>query len=307
MKNLSKWLIAILLMTGAAFIAQKSTGSLKKDSNYVKIEVKGNYRYITSNGIPDHNPGQFPNSHNPNRISPQRHRYRVKSEPEISRKTTQLPMGPFGVALNGVPFDPLAAEFWQRNPRSGWQYEALSGKINLGLDRSNAHVQPNGAYHYHGLPTGMIALLGKKLDKKKDVMQIGYAADGFPIYSQYGYSDPEDEESNVIKVKSSYRIRKGSRPDGPFGQYDGTFVQDYEYVKGAGDLDECNGRFGVTPEYPEGIYHYYLTETYPFIPRLYRGTPDQSFRHKGPPGGPGRRPGQGPPGRRPPFRPRQQF
>src|SRR5262249_28293836 len=56
-----------------------------------------------------------------------------------------------------------------------------------------------------------------------------------------------------------------------------------------GDLDECNGRFGVTPEFPEGIYHYYVTEEFPFVGRMWRGTPDPSFS-KGP-GGPRRGPG----------------
>ncbi|HBL47569.1 MAG TPA: hypothetical protein DDZ90_29705, partial [Planctomycetaceae bacterium] len=86
--------------------------------------------------------------------------------------------------------------------------------------------------------------------------------------------------------------------------YDGTFVADYEFVKDSGDLDECNGRLGVTPEYPDGIYHYYLTEAFPYIPRYFRGTPDPSFQKRGPgpgqPGGPGRGafgpPPFGPPG-----------
>ena len=60
-------------------------------------------------------------------------------------------MQPFGVAVNGVVFDPGAAEWFNRDPRSGWQYEPLAGKINLGVDESFAHVQPNGAYHYHGM------------------------------------------------------------------------------------------------------------------------------------------------------------
>ena len=47
---------------------------------------------------------------------------------------TPLGMNPFGVAINGVPFDPGAAEWWNNDPASGWQYEALSGKINLGMD-----------------------------------------------------------------------------------------------------------------------------------------------------------------------------
>ncbi|MFN7138259.1 MAG: YHYH protein [Limisphaerales bacterium] len=97
-------------------------------------------------------------------------------------------------------------------------------------------------------------------------------------------------------LKSSYQLKRSERPNGPGGKHDGTFVQDYEYVAGSGDLDECNGRFGVTPEFPEGTYYYVLTEDFPFIPRKFKGTPDSSFMRKGPAGG--GRPG-GPPQNRP--------
>jgi hypothetical protein len=40
---------------------------------------------------------------------------------------------------------------------------------------------------------------------------------------------------------------------------------------GSGDLDECNGRMGVTPEFPDGIYHYYATDSYPFFQRCVKG------------------------------------
>ena len=52
----------------------------------------------------------------------------------------------------------------------------------------------------------------------------------------------------------------------------GTFAQDWEYVAGLGDLDECNGRTGVTPEFPLGIYHYFATDSYPFLQRCVKGT-----------------------------------
>jgi hypothetical protein len=139
----------------------------------------------------------------------------------------------------------------------------------------------------------------------KQMTLVGYSADGFPIYGPYGYADPKNSKSAVRKLKSSYRLKEGQRPggnDGPGGKYDGTYTRDYEYAAGAGDLDECNGRSGVTPEYPEGIYYYVLTESFPFIGRMFAGTPDESFTHAGPgpggrggPGGEGR-PG-GPPGR----------
>jgi len=52
----------------------------------------------------------------------------------------------------------------------------------------------------------------------------------------------------------------------------GTFLQDFEYVAGLGDLDECNGRTGVTPEFPKGIYHYFATETFPYLQRCVKGS-----------------------------------
>ncbi|HAA22158.1 MAG TPA: hypothetical protein DCP28_26600, partial [Cytophagales bacterium] len=62
------------------------------------------------------------------------------------------------------------------------------------------------------------------------------------------------------------------------GDYDGTYIQDFEYVQGLGDLDECNGRFGKTPEYPEGTYYYVLTADFPVIPACFVGTPSEDFQ-----------------------------
>jgi hypothetical protein len=270
----------------------------------VEITVRGEHRLISSNGIPNHETGRFPNRGNPNSISPQDYDFRVPAKPQIAKTLTPLQHQPFGVAINGVVFDPGTAEFWQNDRRSGWNYEALSGQINLGLDRNQAHVQPSGAYHYHGVPTGLIEVLG---GNAKQMLLLGYAADGFPIYAPRAHAEASNAESPLKSMKSSYRVKQGQREGGPGGKYDGTFVQDYEYVAGLGDLDEANGRTGVTPEYPEGTYYYVLTEEYPFIPRNYRGTPDASFERRGPPpggpGGPGGPGPGGPPPGRPPFPP----
>ena len=265
-------------------------------ANNVTIEVVGDERVITSNAVPAHAVGMFPNRGNPNRIRPQQKVYRVPAEPRAAIEISRMP-GEFGVAVNGVPFDPGAGEFFAGEP--GWQYEPLSGAINLGIDVSHAHVQPNGKYHYHGLPTGLLDDV--KLQSGTHSPLIGWAADGFPIYAVYGYSDGEDATSTVQRLKSSYRLKAGDRPggDAPGGTYDGTFVADYEYVNGLGDLDECNGRYAVTPEFPEGTYAYFLTVDWPVIPRAWRGTPSADFLHRE---GGGRRRGAARPGRSGPPR-----
>ena len=279
---------AVISLSAGVFHAQDSDGF----KNDVSIVVKDGVRTITSNGIPNHPTGAFPNAGNPNRITPQHYEYRVPVSPAIAAQRTPNGQHPFGVAINGVPFDPATAELW--NNDNAWHYEALAGFIvanrkGLGVDESLAHVQPNGAYHYHGLPFGLL----NQLDYKKKMALIGYAADGFPIYGPYGFTKADDAKSALKLLKSSYRVRDGARASGPGGAYDGSFAQDFEYVAGLGDLDDCNGRTGVTPEYPNGTYYYVITDTFPFVPRFYRGTPDPSFNRgpEGRPGGPGGRQG----------------
>ncbi|RYX86083.1 YHYH protein [bacterium] len=248
----------------------------------VTIEDKNGIRTITSNGIPNHVTGQFPGPGNPNRISAQNYKFRMPDKP-VMGAITSFGHDDFGVAVNGIPFDPGTNEFWNGNRT--WNYEALSGNVDLGTDSSNAHVQPGGAYHYHGLPVKLI----EKVAKKDQMVLIGYGSDGFPIYATYGYAAANNDKSGLKKLRSSYRLKEGTRPagnTGPGGAYDGTFTADWEYVKGAGDLDECNGRTGITPEYPQGTYYYVLTDEFPFIPRYHHAKADSSFA-KGPPGGRG--------------------
>ena len=89
---------------------------------------------------------------------------------------------------------------------------------------------------------------------------IGWAFDGHPIYGPYGYADRENKNpfNQYKQMVSSYRLRT-SRDALVQGLTDrmGTYIEDYEYVEGSGDLDRYNGRFCVTPEYPGGVYAYF--------------------------------------------------
>ncbi|MEM7197657.1 MAG: YHYH protein, partial [Pseudomonadota bacterium] len=68
---------------------------------------------------------------------------------------------------------------------------------------------------------------------------------------------------------------------GPGGTYDGTYIQDYEYVSGLGNLDAQNGATVTTVDFPDGTYGYFLTLTFPNIPRAWVGTPHESFMIRG--------------------------
>ena len=239
-------------------------------------DAQGLSTSISLNAIPNHAVGTFPNDGNPNTIREQSAMFSVPLEPvkTDTARDTRI----FGIATSGVYFERETAECYNNEQSCDWRYEAITpgvatnaGGTNwagsrsmwIGTDCNNAHVQPNGNYHYHGLPESLINALG---DAGDTMTKVGVAADGFPIYARWGYSDPNDAKSTLVSIKASYGVKSGTRPSGPGGAYSGIFLQDWEYVANLGDLDECSGRFGVTPEHPEGIYHYYLTDDYPYVP-----------------------------------------
>ena len=238
----------------------------------------GTNRILNGNGIPNHEVGTFPNSNNPNRISAQNVSKSFTLCPSIIYESGQELGGPamaIAYALNSVKFDPATAgrcndagECSLARGEGNWNIEALGhDTFDFGDDMNHAHVQPNGAYHYHGMPELLIDFLGDN----NGMTLIGWASDGFPVYARYGYADPKDSQSQLKVLTTSYRLK--SHPDenrpntltailgGPNANRNinkpiplGAFTQDYEYVEGLGDLDECNGRFGTTPEFPNGIY-----------------------------------------------------
>tara|TARA_B100000902_G_scaffold126880_2_gene126337 strand:- start:33579 stop:43895 length:10317 start_codon:yes stop_codon:yes gene_type:complete len=89
---------------------------------------------------------------------------------------------------------------------------------------------------------------------------LGFAYDGNPIYGPFSYENPLDVSSSIVRMTSSYSL-VGNRQDGPpTTKYPlGSFVNDYVYTHKSGSLDENNGRFCITPDFPEGTYAYFIT------------------------------------------------
>jgi hypothetical protein len=100
---------------------------------------------------------------------------------------------------------------------------------------------------------------------------LGYAYDGNPIYGPYGYSNPLNNSSQIVRLTSGYS-QNNFRTSGPStAQYPlGTFTDDYTWTSsvntGKTVLDKNNGRFCITPEYPNGIYAYFITITNTNVP-----------------------------------------
>ena len=149
---------------------------------------------------------------------------------------------------------------------------------------------------------------------------LGWMQDGYPLYGPYGYANPTNPASGARRMISGYVLRDGRNgadnlvqtgrrklpawearehhrsvvlPDFETGPnvsavYPlGHYIEDYAYLGDLGkmvgrdfDLDELNGRWCVTPEFPNGTYAYFTTidaDGYPVYPynmgRRYHGKP----------------------------------
>ncbi|RED11069.1 YHYH protein [Pontivivens insulae] len=249
------------ILAGTLLVAA-CTGAVGASIARSDIVQQGGEICVLSNGIPDHETGTFPNAGNPHSISVQDHEYCVDATP--TRGTTaQQSGGTVGIALNGIPIRPGTADWYDassprghsRDRSSGWNLEGMGSADLLGIDAAGAHVDNQGIYHYHGPSDVLMAGM--------DGTHLGYAADGFEIH--YVSS----------AMTSSWQLKSGTRPSEPFGAYDGSYVEDWEYVSGSGDLDQCNGG------YLNGEFVYFATDTYPFFPRCFWGEISTNFAQGG--------------------------
>jgi hypothetical protein len=131
----------------------------------------------------------------------------------------------------------------------------------------NIDMQYGNGYSYIANPKKLRIDLGDNLSSTNQVPStllhspiLGYAYDGNPIYGPYGYSDPVSASSTISRMVSSYSP-KFTRLNGPRTDLYplGSLIEDYQYIHRSGTLDENNGRFCVTPDYPNGTYAYFVT------------------------------------------------
>lgn len=180
------------------------------------------------------------------------------------------------------------------NATMDWNRDAVLAE-KAGFDCSKGHPAM-GNYHHHQNPSAfkldlnVVSTICNLYDADGlyviDSMQhsplIGFAYDGFPIYGAYAYTNT-DGTGGISRMKSGYQLKSHtSRVNGPtVGQvvgtqtfFNGYFMEDYEFVAHPTDptyLDEHNGRFCKTPEYPNGIYCYFATvddkwnSAYPYV------------------------------------------
>ncbi len=195
-----------------------------------------------------------------------------------------------------------------------WVRNAYYGERQT-FDACVGHQPQNGAYHHHASPTCLRAQLGDNVElvtsrrtgnvyrevaAPKHSPILGWAFDGYPIYGPYGYSEARNAASAVRRMRSGYKLRsitlRGTLPDWALAVHPGVsqvltaaqqgppinaefplgrYVEDFEWAASNGDLDVHNGRFSVTPEYPNGTYAYFVTleaDGTPAFPYILGGT-----------------------------------
>ena len=257
--------------------------------------------WVRCQGLTD-NMGQYLN---PGDCLAQNYVFRFPRNPTVpTTKVVSPKTGAIGSLLNGVPIYGLSNSYsWNGTsnvPGAGglgiWNTEVGLSE-GFVLDTAfGAHPQQAGAYHSHTTPYRFYryAAAGKHSPL------VGFAFDGYPVYGPYGYVTATDSTSGVKYMKSGYSLRSiTTRTTLPYGvaltpaQYGpdvsttypiGYYCEDYEWLaSNGGDLDEYNGRFCVTPEYPAGTYAYFVTvdatgaAVFPYYIGIdYYGAPDQA-------------------------------
>ena len=192
--------------------------------------------------------------------------------------------------MSPCPGGPAATQAWNR--------DAVVAE-RIGFDCAKGHPA-QGNYHHHQNPSAYkldLSVISTVcdiydadglyvIDSTVHSPLIGYAYDGFPVYGAYGYKNA-DGTGGIVRIKSGYQYRNiTTRTTSPTGAtvsagpnvsttYPlGYFKEDYEFISHAGQadyLDAHNGRFCVTPEYPNGIYCYFATvdanwnSAYPYV------------------------------------------
>ncbi|NCX94891.1 MAG: YHYH protein [Chitinophagia bacterium] len=244
-----------------------ATGYAGIPSNVQLVQYSTNNVYVSATCIPGYSIGPWTGS--PNVASNQNFVYCFPRHPQPQTGAfTKVGMGHIAVFSNGVSaFSATDARSYNnRNVwlQNGYYFEYVS------FDNCLGHPQQFGEYHHHASPK----CLYSTTDSTHHSPIIGYAFDGYPIYGAYAYTDTNGTGA-IKRMRSSFKLRsitdRTSLPDGtslssadygpaistsfPLGCY----IQDYEYVAHYGDLDEHNGRWCKTPEYPAGTYCYFVT------------------------------------------------
>ncbi len=296
---ITSWLINTTNATGSHYVSGNGTPITDATlANVQTVQYSTDWVYVSTKGIPTYPTGPFLDG-NPSLATSQNAIFKFPLVPvENTGTPTATTMGNIGVFINGVAlFDYRDGVSWKNStnalaggPLGGqgdgvWNRDAVVAERE-GFDCSKGHPAM-GNYHHHQNPSAYnldLTVISDICDiYASDGLYainasvhsplIGFAYDGFPIYGAYGYKNT-DGTGGIVRINSGYQLRNITTrtvyadgtdvTDGPpvNATYPlGLFREDYEFVSHPEPeyLDAHNGRFCVTPEYPNGTYCYFAT------------------------------------------------
>ncbi|NNF09772.1 MAG: YHYH protein [Acidimicrobiia bacterium] len=219
----------------AQFVSQGSANADLADPE-VSATCDGDSIVVTSNGIPDYTYIET----SPGQPGAQNLEFTLPADPAPADTVTDVPLlGTAAVAVNGVPI---------YGPTEGTGGDVLS--LVGALSECGSHNGPAGFHMHLFSVSDTTDCLYDAEDLTDGPVLIGYAFDGYPIYSGNGI------------YESSWQLTDES-----------LFATDtwsaHTYVEGSGDLDQCNGLTDTG-----GSYAYYSTDTFPYVLGCYSGVVD---------------------------------
>jgi hypothetical protein len=263
--------------SSALIVDDLSTGQLESYRCSVAVEYTDEFAIVRSNGIPNHDYESGLGCC----AAEIEYEWKIPLKPDLASSVTYAPeRGAIAISVNGVPFfgpeegpggDAVALHFEYFVEDRQPIVLGLCGAHSAGT-QFHYHFDGN-CVHWHPEREGKdwkdwdISLLGN--DEASPV--IGFAFDGYPIYGPYG----NDSNNNLKEMTSSYSLKEGKTG------YDG--IDDWEYILGLGDLDECNGITSEVSGMDGDVYHYHASKTsgsgeigFPYFILCYSGTPETS-------------------------------
>lgn len=236
------------------------------ETNVEQVQYTDNDVYLSCEAIPGYDVGPWDD---PSMAPNQNFVFKITRNPlaKSGNYTATIP-GHIGVWANGVSvFDAGSAGSFQNE--QVWHINGAFNKSQTSINCDGIAAE-NGEFHNYFAPICLFDVNETTVHSPI----LGYAFDGFPIYGAYAYANA-DGTGDIMRMQTSYQIRqidtRNSLPDGTLLSEDlwgpkigntyplGYYKEDYEYVAGSGNLDDHNGRFCVTPEYPNGTYAYFTT------------------------------------------------
>jgi hypothetical protein len=207
----------------AVFKKIYGASSVTSDGTTISIKV---------NGLPDHKSPYYATTNslyqsysgvtfgglvfvkNPNSIIEQSGIFKIPINPKMATNHAATPLGPIGIALNGVPFF---------NQYAGPNNQELKGEM-AGFDQFYGHPQNSGVYHYHVEPLHLTTVKSTKSGL------MGFLLDGFPVYG------PQEETGSAVTNANLdvYHGHSHATVDYPNGIYHYHFTSEAPYLNGNG-------------------------------------------------------------------------